>query len=75
MRKAFADSWETEILNYNMQYLSPPLPLSEVNLVAKQLQKKEYGYKCKDAPINAYCNAELCKTRKFGIDSALTGAT
>ena len=58
-----------------MQYLSPPLPLSEVNLVAKQLQKKEYGYKCKDAPINAYCNAELCKTRKFGIDSALTGAT
>ena len=75
LRKAFPDSWETEILNYNMQYLSPPLPLSEVNLVAKQLQKKEYGYKCKDAPINAYCNAELCKTRKFGIDSALTGAT
>jgi hypothetical protein len=30
---------------------------------------------CKSAPINAYCNAELCKTRKFGIDAAVSGAT
>jgi hypothetical protein len=73
LRKAYPDSWETEILNYNMQYLDPPLPLNEVNVVAKQLQKKEYAYKCKDAPINSYCNAELCKTRKFGIDAAISG--
>jgi|TARA_R110002020_G_scaffold158028_4_gene341072 hypothetical protein len=73
LRKAYPDSWETEILNYNMQYLDPPLPLNEVNVVAKQLQKKDYAYKCKDAPINSYCNAELCKTRKFGIDAAISG--
>ena len=34
LRKAYPDSWETEILTYNMQYLDPPLPLSEVNIVA-----------------------------------------
>ena len=73
LRKAYPDSWETEILTYNMQYLDPPLPLNEVNIVAKQLQKKDYAYKCKDAPINAYCNAELCRTRKFGIDAAVSG--
>ena len=75
LRKAYPDSWETEILNYNMNYLDPPLPLNEVNIVAKQLQKKDYAYKCKDSPINSYCNSELCRTRKFGIDAAVSGIT
>jgi len=75
LRKAYPDSWESEILVYNAKYLSPPLPLNEVNVVAKQLQRKDYAYMCKDAPINAYCNAEVCKTRKFGIEAAVSGAT
>jgi hypothetical protein len=75
LRKAYPDSWESEILVYNAKYLNPPLPLNEVNLVAKQLQKKDYAYKCKDAPICDYCNADVCRTRKFGIDAAVSGAT
>ena len=35
LRKAFPDAWETEILRYNMEYFSPPLPLPEVNVVVK----------------------------------------
>ena len=73
LRKAYPDSWESEILTYNAKYLVPPLPLTEVNLVAKQLQKKDYAYKCKDAPINAYCNSDVCRTRKFGIEVGLAG--
>ena len=75
LRKAYPDSWESEILRYNMEYLSPPLPLPEVNIVAKQLNRKDYAYKCSDAPINSYCNKELCRTRKFGIGAAVAGAT
>ena len=75
LRKAYPDSLESEILRFNMEYLSPPLPLPEVNIVAKQLDRKEYAYKCSDAPINAYCNKELCRTRKFGIGAAVAGAT
>jgi len=75
LRKAFPDSWETEILTYNMQYFEPPLPLSEVMVVAKQLERKDYAYRCSDAPINAHCNKELCQTRKFGIGSAVQNAT
>ena len=74
LRKAYPDSWETEILTYNMQYLDPPLPLSEVNIVAKQLDRKEYAYKCSDAPINAYCNKTLCLTRKHGVGAAVQGS-
>jgi len=75
LRKAYPDSWETEILTYNMMYLEPPLPLNEVNIVAKQLQKKDYTYRCSDSPINAHCNKELCQTRKHGVGSAIQGAT
>ena len=74
LRKANPEDWQSEILAYNMNYIVPPLPLNEVNMVAKQLQKKDYAYRCRDAPINAYCNAELCKTRKFGIGAAISGA-
>ena len=74
LRKAYPDSWESEILQYNMQYLEPPLPLNEVNIVAKQLERKDYAYKCSDAPINAHCNKELCQTRKHGIGAAIQGA-
>jgi len=73
LRKAFPDSWESEFLKYNSQYLDPPLGLEEVNVVARQLQRKDYTYMCKDTPICNHCNAELCKTRKFGIDAAVSG--
>ena len=75
LRKAYPDSWESEILRYNMEYLAPPLPLPEVNIVAKQVQRKDYAYKCSDAPISSHCNRELCRTRKFGIGAAVAGAT
>jgi len=45
LRKAYPDSWESEILSYNMQYLDPPLGINEVNVVARQLLKKDYQYK------------------------------
>ena len=74
LRKAYPDSWEAEILQYNMRYFSPPLPLPEVNIVAKQLERKDYTYKCNDAPINSHCNKDLCRTRKFGVGAAVQGA-
>ena len=40
LRKAYPDSWETEILTYNMMYFEPPLPLSEVNIVASQAKQR-----------------------------------
>jgi len=72
LRKAFPDTWESEILQHNMQFIHPPLPLGEVNSVAKQLLRKDYAYKCKDAPINSVCNKELCMTRKFGIEAVVS---
>ena len=75
LRKAFPDTYEAELLNYNMKYMNPPLPLSEVNIIAKQLNRKDYAYKCLDAPIKDFCNKDLCRTRKHGIGNSASDAT
>ena len=52
---------------HNRSYMTPPLAAQEVVIVQKQLEKKDYNYRCKEPPINAYCNSKLCRTRKHGI--------
>ena len=72
LRKAFPKTWSQEIQKYNTKYFDPPLGLSELNLIAKQLEKKDYTYKCSDQPIKNFCNKELCATRKYGVQSLVT---
>ena len=67
LRKAYPDDWETKILDYNQTILEPPLDLKEVNIVANQIKKKEYQYKCADQPICNFCNKDLCRSRKHGV--------
>jgi hypothetical protein len=50
-----------------MKYFNPPLGLTEIQTVIKQLDKKDYRYKCKDEPIKGFCNSGLCRQRKHGI--------
>jgi hypothetical protein len=67
LKKVFATGWEDKLMEYNHKYFGPPLGLNEVQIVVKQLAKKEYFYKCKDAPLNSFCNSGVCRTRKHGI--------
>jgi len=67
LRKAFPDEWETKILEYNQAVMTPPLDLKEVNIVADQLKKKDYQYRCSDQPISSHCNKDLCRSRKHGV--------
>jgi len=67
LKQAAPTKWEDQLVEYNFKYVAPPLPNNEVQIVVKQLNKKDYKYKCKDAPLNSFCNSGLCRTRKFGI--------
>jgi hypothetical protein len=67
LRKFDPDNWKTLLEKYNQDYMTPPLSASEVVTVQKQLEKKEYSYRCKEPPINSYCNAKVCRGRKHGI--------
>lgn len=61
------DGWESLVQRYNVDYVSPPLSHNEVGAVIKQLQRKDYFYKCDDQPIKPYCNKDVCLTRKHGV--------
>jgi len=67
LRKFDPDNWKTLLEEHNRSHMTPPLAAQEVVIVQKQLEKKDYNYRCKEPPINAYCNSKLCRTRKHGI--------
>ena len=48
------------------------LDQTEIDIVKKQHEKKDWGYKCKDEPMCSHCDKALCKTRKHGIGNAPT---
>ena len=65
-----SDNWEALVQRYNVDYLHPPLSHTEVGAVIKQLQRKDYHYKCEDQPIKPFCNKDVCITRKHGVGPA-----
>ena len=68
-KKKNPDGWQKEVWDRNDSF-NEPLPSHEVQGLIKQYEKKDYQYKCSDLPMKNHCNAELCKTLDFGIDSA-----
>jgi hypothetical protein len=67
LRKKYPDEWEKRLEKVNLEYMQPPLGAQEVITVTKQLQRKDYFYRCNDQPIASHCNSPLCRTRKHGI--------
>ena len=67
LRKFDPDNWKTLLEEHNRNHMTPPLSASEVVTVQKQLEKKEYNYRCKEPPISSYCNARVCRGRKYGV--------
>jgi hypothetical protein len=48
--------------------MEPALSNNEVQQLIKSVNRKGYDkYRCKDAPINAVCQAGLCRTKRFGV--------
>jgi hypothetical protein len=67
LKKVHPVNWDNALSEHNFKYVAPPLPNNELQVIIKQLHKKDYKYKCKDAPLNSFCNSGLCRTRKHGI--------
>lgn len=65
LKKASPDDWQSLMDKYNTAMAK--LKSEEVQALIKQLGKKDYGYKCKNPPINGVCNRRLCRTRMFGV--------
>ncbi len=69
-RKRDPDNWQRDMEKLNAKLMDPPLSSSEVQGVIKSASRKDYQFTCSKAPIAPYCNAAVCKLRKFGIDGS-----
>ncbi len=67
-KKRNPEGWQKEVWERNEGF-TQPLADREVQALISQYEKKEYQYKCNDAPLKNHCNSAICKTLKYGIDS------
>jgi hypothetical protein len=59
--------WKSKMTMFNIEASTTPLSESEVDIIKRQHEKKEWGYKCNDVPMCNLCDKKLCRTRKYGI--------
>jgi hypothetical protein len=68
-KKKHPDEWQDRLLEWNAEFVNPPLPFKEIQAtIFKSLDTdKEYGYLCKEPVCAEVCNKPLCQTREFGV--------
>lgn len=67
-RKAYPEGkWQPLVLRMNQELMANPLPENEALTIIRSVEKKKYGYKCKDQPICSVCDKKLCATREHGV--------
>lgn len=66
-KRANPADWETRLEQANQKFLSPPGSTEGLVSVLRSLRKKDYDYMCKTEPMCSHCNAQTCRTRKFGV--------
>ena len=66
-KQKWPDGWKSKLIVFNETAMEKPLSDSEVDIVVKQHDKKDWGYKCNDQPMCSLCDKTLCRSRKFGI--------
>jgi hypothetical protein len=66
-KKKYGTNWQDQLEQWNRDFVSPPLPATELVDIIKRLGQKDYNYPCKDQPIVAHCNSAVCRTRKYGV--------
>ena len=69
-KKKDIDNWKGLVEEFNSREFSPSLPTQELsNTVMRSHEKKEYGYKCNEPSIAAYCDKKACRKLQHGIGS------
>jgi len=68
LKKAQPDEWQAILRKYNEKLFTAPLENKEVETIIRSLDKgKDYRYQCHSEPLQTFCNATECYTRKYGI--------
>ncbi len=68
VKKKHPRDWERHLEQLNQQLCLPPLEDRElVKSLERSHGRRDYGYKCSQAPIAPHCNKSVCLTRSYGV--------
>ena len=69
LKKRYPDesTWRNKMDSYNNKYFVPPMGSSELETTKDSVCRKDYRYKCKEQPIEPYCDSKICSTKEFGV--------
>lgn len=70
-KRAFPDTWQEKVQEWNKEHFTPKLGMSEVSGVLGSARKTEYQYLCEKSPMNGLCDKANCLKRKFGIGKTM----
>ena len=71
-KKKWPSEWKSRLTMFNINASTSPLSESEIDIIKRQHDKKDWGYKCNDTPMCNLCDKKLCKSRKYGIGEEIT---
>lgn len=67
LKRGFPDDWKDRAFDFNQRVLDKPLPHGEAKKTITSAARRDYTYKCAEAPICDLCDRDTCVTREFGI--------
>lgn len=67
LKQAFPETWRDKAIDLNARVFEDPLVYSEAKKTINSVSRRDYRYKCGEAPCQSRCNSDVCVTRKFGI--------
>lgn len=67
LKRAFNDDWQDRLQQFNSEHVTPKLGFTDMARIIKSHERKEYQYLCKQQPMCAVCDKEVCVKRKFGV--------
>lgn len=74
LKKKYPDDWRDKLID-ERHMCDPPMDIKELNdTVTKSVGRKEYSYRCREAPIAPHCNRRLCLKRAYGVGEAAGSA-
>jgi len=67
LKMADKEHWASQLRMCNSDTTLLPNGHTGIEQLIEDLSKTDYEYRCKQPPINKYCNRALCLTRKNGV--------
>jgi len=70
-KKLSPEGWQRKMEEWNHLYMTPPpLTSEEMLTIFKSMQRRDYSYTCKKAPLLPHCDKITCSKRRYGVGQA-----